>query len=166
MNTSEILKLQEKALKGIGVTPEIAKEMDKQMFSSDKLLNALFWVWDGFDRALINCFFVYDTAECILQNKDLEGDGVHVGVRKLEWGDNESRAGSRPIFEAFAGEPITKTDKVWTYDYLGIPVFVHIFEEDPCILQTNQILYRNEYLKLPNPYKRFLERYGELKFNI
>ena len=127
----------------------------------DQLLNALFWVWDGFDRALINCFFVYETAECILQNKDLEGNGVHVGVRKLEWGNKDSRAGSRPIFEAFAGEAISKQDTLWTYEYLSIPVYIHIFEEDFCIRETNQILYRNEYLKLPNPYKRFMELYGK-----
>ena len=107
---------------------EVHSEHSNYVFTPDQLLNALFWVYDGFDRALINCFFVYSTAESILQNKDLEGDGVHIGVRKMEWGEVESRAGSRPIFEAFAGEPISKDNKLWKYDYLGVPVFIHVFE--------------------------------------
>lgn len=122
----------------------------------EQLIKALYWVWDGFDRALMGMFPVYSTAEDILQNKKLKGDSVHVGVRNAEW-----TAGSKTILDAFLNTPIEKTKTYNKYIYEDVPVYIHIYEEDPCIINTNQILYENEYFKLPNTYSQFMDRFGK-----
>lgn len=124
----------------------------------EKLLPALYWIWDGFDRAMMGMFPVYSTALSIISNKDLEGDGIHVGTRQLEW-----KSGSKPILDAFLGEPVDKSETFVKYIHNDIPVFIHIFEDDPCIQSTNQVFYENEYFKLPNPYSRFIKRFEEWK---
>lgn len=100
-------------------------------------------------------FLVYNTAEDVLQHKQLQGDGVHVGVRKMEW-----TTGSKPILDAFLNAPIEVTEKYSKYIYEGVPVYIHIFDEDQCIKSTNQVMYENEYFMLPNTYKQFMDRFG------
>jgi hypothetical protein len=124
-------------------------------YSHDQLMKALYWIWDAFDRALINGFCVYETAESILGQKDMKGDAIRMGVRKLDW-----ISGSKPIFDAFVGSPVVEEEKYCVYHYENIPVVVHIFEEDECIRSVNTVMYKREYFKLPNPYSRFLELYG------
>lgn len=138
----------------------------KKDWPHDKLVSALYWIYDAFDRANMGYFFVYSTAESILQQKDLEGDGIHVGVRFNEW-----TSGSKPIFDAFAGEPVVKSNikaetlknimnDIYIYDHEGIPVFLYVFNDHPCIIDTNQIQYRNEFVRLPNPYSQFMDTFG------
>jgi hypothetical protein len=126
-------------------------EESKPQLTHDQLLKALYWVFDLFDRALINFFLVGKTAECVVFKKQLEGDCIEVGVRHNEW-----KSGSLRIIEAFA--LADKVDKKYAlYTYNNIPIIVHILEDHPTITSPDMVLYQSEYFRIPNPYKEFLE---------
>lgn len=129
-------------------TPEVSP------FTHAELLKALYWAWDAFDRATMGCFLVYTTAEMVLKKRMLEGNGVYVGTRRLEW-----ESGSKSIFDSFAGEPNEKNEKYVTYIVDGVPVFIYIFEDEQCIRSTDSVIYESEYFKLPNPYSEFIQLY-------
>jgi hypothetical protein len=118
-------------------------------------MKALYWAWDGFDRCAINFLVIYDTAESVMKRKDLKGDGVYIGVRKLDW-----EGTSRRVFDAFAGAPNEVTEERETYLVDGIPVYIYSFDEDLCLRNPDIVLYEKENFNVPNPYSRFLELYG------
>lgn len=134
------------------------KSEDKLSYPTDKLLQALYWIWDAFERSSIGMFLVYKTAEDVIDNKDLEGDKITVGVRDLEW-----ISGSTPILRSFVGEPKEKTDKyeVFKNPFNEVPVYVYIFKDHPCIQSTRQIFYKAEYFMVPNTYTQFKEIFGD-----
>jgi len=121
----------------------------------EQLLQALYWVWDGFDRVLMKMMPIYNTAEDMLQNLHLKGDKVTVGVRKPEW-----ESGSVNILRNFLGTPEEKTEKYEKYIYNKVPVYIYILEDDPCLQGTNKIFYAQEYFELPNPYSQFIKVFG------
>lgn len=122
-------------------------------YSHDELLKSLYWIWDGFDRAMMRMFLVYGTAESVLNHMLLDGEGVHVGVRKSEY-----LSGSKPILLAFAGNPEEKEGyDVYKCPLSEAPVFVHYFDEDECIKSTDLVQYQHEFFRLPNPYSKFIE---------
>jgi len=125
-------------------------------FTHEELLPALYWIWDGFDRALMGMFLVSKTAEDVMSKLHLEGDGIYVGVRRLEW-DSESRS----ILDAFLGKGIEVKKDKFKYNFDGIPVYIYVFDEDLCILNTDTVLYEQENFCLPNTYKQFIERFGD-----
>lgn len=123
-------------------------------FSHEELIKALYWTFDVFDRANMNHFLVYKTAEDVLQKKHLEGNGIYIGVRLNEW-----LSGSKNIVDSFA-QPVEETEDYIKYEFEKIPVYLYIFDDDPCIVSLNQIMYEREYFKLPNPYSGFMDRFG------
>jgi len=122
-------------------------------YTHQKMLQALYWIWDGFDRALMKMFVVGKTYDSVKNNKDLEGDKIEVGVRKLEWD-----SGSKNILDAFVGQPTSSSEDSVTYDYNGIPVIVHIYPEDTSITSLDTKMYFGENFCMPTPYSRF-EKY-------
>lgn len=123
-----------------------------ESLEADKLLKALYWVWDAFDRANVPYFLVYQTAEDVIAQKDLSGDRVTVGIRKPEW-----LGGGRRLLDAFLGNPIIEEDNYASYDHEGVPVIIHIFEDHECIQATDAVQYRYETFKVPNPYSTFTQ---------
>lgn len=119
-------------------------------------MQALYWIWDAFDRSMMGMFLVGNTADRALNNLHMDGDRITIGTRRNEW-----NAGSKNILLAFTGLPINTTEKyvVFTNPFNDVPIYLYILEDDPCIINTQQILYANEYFKLPNPYRRFQEIY-------
>ena len=130
----------------------------KPVFAYDKLLQALYWIWDAFDRANMGMFLVYGTAESVFENKLPDGNKITVGVRLNEW-----NSGSTPILKAFTGEPLEVTEKYVRFKnpFNNVPIYLYIFKDDPCIINTQEILYEREYFKVPNTYKRFIEVFGD-----
>lgn len=130
----------------------------KLFFPHDKLMQALYWIWDAFDRSAMGMFLVYGTAQSCMKNTDMIGDRITVGVRKNEW-----FSGSKPILMAFTGEPIELGVNyvVFKNPFNTVPVYVYIYSEDESIVSTGQILYENEYFKVPNTYERFVKVFGE-----
>lgn len=133
----------------------LLEPVKKKEFTNDELMQALYWLWDGFDRALINFFLIYKTANAVIQRQLLHGDAIFVGVRDVDY-----KSGSWPIFKDFAGEPIEKSDNHETYLYNNVPVYIFIFPDDACTRNLNPVLYQMENFNLPNPYEEFQEKYG------
>jgi hypothetical protein len=122
---------------------------------AEKLLAALYYIWDAFERANMPFFLVYQTARDVMLNHDLTGSKVEVGVRGVEW-----ISGAKRVFDNFAGEPLEETPEKATYMHVGVPIVVHVYQkDDECIVQTDMVRYRYEEFKVPNPYQRFLEVY-------
>lgn len=120
------------------------------------LLKALYWVYDFMDRAMINFFLVGDTAQAVIDKKDLFGDKITVGVRKMEW-----ESGSRRIADSFA-TPVKDDGNIVYYEFEGVPVVLYVLEDDATIQSPDQQMYKSEFFKLPNPYGKFLETFGEV----
>lgn len=133
------------------VTPEVFRAHD---LPSEKLLNALYWIWDAFSRAHVPFFLVGQTAKDAMANKELTGDKVTVGTRRMEW-----VSGGRRILDAFA-QPLEEDQNKATYEFEGTLVIVHVYDDHDCIMNTDSINYKYESFKVPNPYKTFEEIYG------
>lgn len=127
-------------------------------FPHDQLIQALYWTWDAFDRALMGMFLVYGTAETVLQNKLMEGDRITVGVRKNEW-----FSGSTPILKSFTGEPVSEGVNfvIFKNPFNEVPVYVYLFSEDSSVQAPAEVFYQAEYFKIPNSYTRFIKVFGE-----
>ena len=132
----------------------------KSKYTYDELMAALIWVWDSFDRAGMTMLAVFDTAKQIQKNEDLSGDGIDVAVRRLEW-----ESGGKSILDAFLEHynisyRISDNGKLAVYDHYGVPIRVHILEENECLSNYDTVVYRMEHFKLPNPYSKFEQLYG------
>lgn len=130
---------------------------DEPSLPHDKLLTVLYWIWDAFDRALMNMFLIGPTHDQVKAQKDLSGRHIYCGIRKLEW-----RSGGRRIFDVFAGAPDEETNEKAVYKNSDVTVEVYFFDDDICISTTDQVLYRNENFRMPSPYSRFIEVFGEV----
>lgn len=120
-----------------------------------RLLAALYYIWDAFERSSLPFFLVKETAESVMKQHDLKGDKIDVGVRDMEW-----RGGSERIFKTFMGEAEIETDSEAIYTFEGVPIVVHIYPDHECLRQTDNILYKNEDFRVPNPYSQFKQLYG------
>lgn len=117
--------------------------------SADKLLQALYKIWDAFERANVPFFLVHQTAEDAMKQRDLTGDKVEVGVRRMEW-----ISGGRRIIDGFI-TPVSEDKDAALYEFDGVPVIVHVYDDHECIIQTDMVRYRYEEFKVPNPYETF-----------
>lgn len=139
---------------GIELDKEKALQSARPQYSHDQLLQALYWIFDAFERSNMNFFLIYSTAESVLEQKDLEGDKITVGVRDMIWA-----SGARQIFETYV-QYVEKVDNKLTYTAdNGVPVEVTVFRDDECIMSPDVKMYHSEAFHLPNPYSRFLEVY-------
>lgn len=123
----------------------------------DKLLEALFFFWDGFERSSIDFFLIGDTCKQVKADKELSGDKLTLGVRRLEWDSGQGR-----VFEAFMEhekQTPLKKDDLLIYDFKGVPVFVYLYEDNPCLTGLDIVFYANETFNTPNPYNTFAEKY-------
>ncbi len=138
---------------------EAAKRKAESKFDHDELRSALYWAWDAFDRAGILFFCIFKTGEQVRHNDPLSGDGLDLGVRKLEW-----VSGAKPVLDAFLDHNDIKIDDqgdIVTYDYLGVPVRMHILDpDDDCLFNADTVVYEVEHFRIPNPYERFEQLYG------
>ena len=144
--------------KETSTSPSLKKSEEiKPSFSYDQLLQAMYWTWDAFDRALMPTFLVYETAQTVIDHQLPDGNAIYFGVRKNEW-----NAGARTVVYNFTGFPKEKTEKyeVFSNPFNRVPVYVYLFDEDPCIINTAVVMYEREYFNLPNTYKQFVERFG------
>lgn len=125
--------------------------------SHDKLLEALFFFWDGFERASMNFFSVKDTARQIKADQPLEGNSLTLGIRRMEWQGGQDR-----VFQAFIEhERIEHEDFEHgiKYTYKGIPVYLYIYDDNPCITTLDIVFYNNDTFNMPTPFDTFCEKY-------
>lgn len=119
---------------------------------SEILLQALYYVWDAFERSNVPFFLTGQTAEDAMANKDLSGEIVTVGVRRVEWVSGGGR-----VFRTFMGEPISEDPGRATYRYENVPIYIGIYDDHDCIIGTDSINYRYETFRVPNPYSTFTQ---------
>lgn len=124
----------------------------------DKLLDALFFFWDAFDRASLNYFLTGKTAKVVKSGEDLSGEGLTLGVRRLEWVSGQGR-----IFKDFMTHeevlPKMKDKDVLLFTYKGVPVVIKLYDDNPCITTLDIAFYGNETFNIPNPLDRFTKEY-------
>lgn len=109
------------------------------------------------DRALINFYLVGDTAQAVKARKDLYGDKIQIGVRRLEW-----ESGARRIADAYALPKEDRETEV-EYEFNGVPVILYVLEDSETLTNFDTALYNAEYFKLPNPYDQFEKEFPWLK---
>lgn len=123
--------------------------------SPSELLNALYYAWDAFDRANVVFFLVNQTAKDVKDQFDLTGNGVEIGIRRMEW-----VSGGRRMLDAFLGLPTEESESQAIYLYNNVPITLNIYEDSSCITSPDTILYRNEVFRLPNTLELFEKTYG------
>lgn len=157
--TNDIIVIPNSPNKRItAVEPEIV-DLD---LGHDKLMKALYWVWDMFDRSNQPFFLVHDTAEQAIKHHALKGSKVEVGIRRNEWNSGATR-----VLLTIMGEPLEFTQSeneegydIARFEHEGVPVFVYIYPDAECVMQLDSIHFQHEWFKVPNPYTKFKELYG------
>ena len=122
-----------------------------------QLLAALLFFWDAFERSTLNFFLIRDTAHQVIDNVDLSGDSLTLGLRKMEVNGGQFR-----IFKDFITHEkvkVTEFEKGYLFDYKGVPVFLYIYDENPCLDSLDIVHYAYETFNTPNPFKAFEEQY-------
>lgn len=123
----------------------------------DKLLTVLYWVWDSADRSGMKVFYIGSTARAIKENKDLEGDRILCGIRKLEW-----NSGGRRIFDVCMGKPVDEDNERAKYNNSGVDVYLYFFDEEPEITTLDTVYYRYENFWIPTPLDGFERKHEHL----
>ena len=129
----------------------------KQDLTHEQLLEALFFFWDGFERATMNFFLVKDTARQVIANERLTGDKITIGIRKSEWVGGQQR-----VFRAFMEHEKILPKRIQhglAFNYKGVPVYLYVYEENPCLDSLDFVFYENDTFNTPNPFKEFCEKY-------
>lgn len=125
----------------------------------DRLLEALFFFWDAFERSNINFFLIRDTAKQVMAGSSLSGDRLTLGLRKLEWIGGQER-----VFKAFMEyekyPPKNHGDNYMMFDYKGVPVYLYIYDENPALEALDVVFYQNDTFNIPNPMSVF-EKYDK-----
>lgn len=138
------------------VQSPVSENIEIISYPHEKLLESLYWIYDVFERSNMNFFLVYSTAEKVLQKRQLEGDKVEIGVRRLEWEN-----GSRDLFDTYMQdegiEAVFEDDRVFYRSPNGIPLIIYLFDDHICVRSLDQVPYENEYFQMPNPYSQFME---------
>jgi hypothetical protein len=118
---------------------------------SQKLLSALYWAWEAFDRANVPMFLVGDTLKDAVKGHELTGSSIQIGIRKAEW-----ISGGRRLLDTILGLPEVEKDNHATYIYEQTPVHLYIFEDSSFVNNLDSINYKYESFRIPNPYIEFL----------
>jgi len=126
----------------------------KKEIDTTKLLDALYKIWDAFERSNMQFFLINDTAKNAKANKDLKGDRVEIGVRKMEW-----LSGARRILDIYI-QPTEETETEALYVFDNVPVVMKILDDSDCIMSPDSINYRYETFKIPNTIEQFDKIYG------
>lgn len=129
---------------------------DSVTVTSERLLKALYWIWDAFERANVPYFLTGQTAVDAMANKPLSGEKVTVGIREVEW-----ISGGGRILRTFLGEPHYEDKRYAQYEFEGVPVFIEKYDDHECIIATDTIIYGYETFRVPNPYETFVKLFTQ-----
>lgn len=143
----------------VPVTPGIPVKPTVDL-GHDKLLATLYFIFDAFERCGIEFFLVKDTAHKAMQERKLEGDRLDIGVRQLEWNNDQKDI----LFAYFDQERVEKTKDepgIVEFTYQDIPFVIHLYEDNPCVTALVPIIYENEHWKIPNQFTRFEKEFDK-----
>lgn len=118
----------------------------------DKLMKALYFVEDLFSRPNIPFFLLDETALAAKENRQMEGDRITVGIRKLDFQPNNiSMMNSLYQYKSI-------DDKHIEYVYCDVPITVKIIDStDDMFRNLNTFMYQYEAFSLPNPFDKYWE---------
>lgn len=140
--------------------PKAVDEAKTESYPHDKLLAALFFFWDGFERSSMNFFLVKQTAEQVMSNSELSGDRITLGIRRTEW-----RGGQAGIFKDFMEHegivPVEKTKEYLKFVYQDVPVYLYFYPDSPTLTSFDVYFYCNETFNVPNPYLSFVKEFEQ-----
>jgi len=124
----------------------------------DKLLSCLYFIFDAFERCGLQFFLVRDTAKKAMTEYMLEGDHIDIGIRRLEWNNDQKDI----LFVYLAEEGVEKTEDLpdrMTYKWQDIPFTIHFYEDNPCVTALVPIVYEHEHFLIPNQFAEFESKY-------
>lgn len=125
-----------------------------------KLLSTLYFIFEAFGRAGIDFFLIRDTAHKAMTEHMLEGDHIDIGVRSLEWANDQKDL----LFAYFDQEGVSKTKDepgIIEFIYQDVPFVIHFYEDNPCVTALIPIIYENEHWKIPNQFTRFEKEFDK-----
>jgi hypothetical protein len=137
-----------------------AVSVSEPVFTHEQLLDALFFFWDGFERSTMNFFLVKDTAHQVINNENLKGDKLTLGIRRVEW-----HGGQQRIFRAFMEHEKMLPESMKNgliFKYKNIPIELYVYDENPCLNALDIVFYHNDTFNTPNPFSIF-ERIYDFK---
>jgi hypothetical protein len=155
LSNASVVPTQELVLNG-GMSLQQIKNVETAIVGAknpEDLLTALYWIWDAFDRANVPWFLAKQTAEDALKGLSPAGGKLEIGIRKNEW-----TSGGRRILDAYI-TPISETDGLVIYEYAGVPIHMHVYEDSDCIINTNAFMYERESFATPNPFDEYMRTY-------
>lgn len=126
----------------------------------EKLLSGLYFIFDAFERCGLDFFLIRDTAHKAMNEEKLEGDHLDIGVRQLEWNNDQKDL----LFAHFDNEHVEKTKDIpglVEFTWQDIPFSIHLYEDNPCVTALVPIIYENEHWKIPNQFARFEKEFDK-----
>lgn len=116
-------------------------------------LRTLYFLYDAFQRAMIDWFLIRQTAKDAMSEHQLTGDHIEIGVRKSEW------ITGKEILFMFFGEEHVKTLKEETdyniFEYQDVPFTLRFYEDSEPLMALIPIQYEHETFLVPNQFERF-----------
>ena len=134
-------------------TTKLSEDNIKTSLPHDKLMKALYFMLDLFSRPNIPFFLLEETAKAAHDNKDMEGDHITVGIRKLDY-----QPVNMGIMNAFYMYKDI-SEKQIEYVYEDVPIIVKIIDSsEPMFTNLNTFMYQYEPFSLPNPFDKYWEQ--------
>jgi len=145
------------------VRPETAPPVvtpTTKVFTHEQLLKGLYFIFDAFKRCSINFFLVRETAHNAMTEHMLEGDHLDIGIRKLEW-VNDQKELLFPFFEQEHVEIVNDLPDIITCKWQDIPFTIHLYDDNLCTTALVPIVYEHEHWKIPNRFDLFEKDYDK-----
>ncbi len=141
----------------IGASTETVVLEKSINYPHEALLEALYFFWDAFERSNLYFFLIRDTAKQVIANRELEGDKLTLGLRRMEW-----QGGGDRIFNSMIQHEkveVEKHDDYILFHFKNIPVYLYLYDENPTLSSFDSVFYQMESFNTPNPFKEFDEKY-------
>lgn len=123
---------------------------EKKAFSHEKLMKALYFMYDLFSRANMPFFLLDETAKYARENKLMEGDHITCGIRAVDF-----QTRSLGILEAFQHADSIENNEI-RYTVEGVPVTVKIIKSsEPMFTNPDTFMYQYEFFSIPNPFSLY-----------
>lgn len=107
------------------------------------------------ETAMITFFLVGDTLKRVVNEKQLEGDTLHFGVRRKDMTHE-----AYELVKMGDLRPVAIKEDVLLFDYNGISIELQIFDEIEELKRLDSTVYCYEAFNIPNPYQVFIQKYG------
>lgn len=123
------------------------------------LLNAMYFIWDAFSRAVgLDFFPVKQTAYWMTHSDELRGDHLDIGLRIGQW--NSEDKDLLLIYlndENLNLQDVNENTKKLVYK--DIPIYFHFYEDSDNLKNLTMFTYEHESWKLPNQFETWMKEH-------